>query len=81
MYFYQLSEEETFGKVTAEALACGTPVITNNKTANPELVDATCGITLAATDCISVAGGAQNGSAKRDRTLHTSLYRTGKAFI
>lgn len=53
--FLQLSEEETFGKVTAEALACGTPVITNNKTANPELVDATCGITLAATDCISVA--------------------------
>lgn len=25
--------------------------------------------------------GAQNGSAKRERTLHTSLYRTGKAFI
>lgn len=42
----QLSEEETFGKVVAEALACGTPVITNNKTANPELVNSSCGIVL-----------------------------------
>lgn len=42
----QLSEEETFGKVVAEALACGTPAITNNKTANPELVNSSCGIVL-----------------------------------
>lgn len=44
--FLQLSEEETFGKVVTESLACGTPVITNNKTANPELVNSTCGIVL-----------------------------------
>ena len=41
--FLQLSEEETFGKVVAEALACGTPVVTNGYTANPELVNASCG--------------------------------------
>lgn len=41
--FLQLSKEETFGKVVAEALACGTPVITNNLTANPELVAENCG--------------------------------------
>ncbi len=42
--FLQLSKEETFGKVTVEALACGTPVITNDCTANPELVNPDCGI-------------------------------------
>ncbi len=42
--FLQLSEEETFGRVVVEALACGTPVITNNRTANPELINHTCGI-------------------------------------
>jgi len=36
--FLQLSPEETFGKVVAEAMACGTPVIVVNSTANPELI-------------------------------------------
>lgn len=39
-----LSVEETFGLVTAEALACGTPVVVINSTANPELVGDGCGI-------------------------------------
>ena len=34
---------ETFGKVTAEALCCGTPVIVYNNTASPELVGPWCG--------------------------------------
>lgn len=34
---------ETFGKVTAEALCCGTPVIVYNNTASPELVGPGCG--------------------------------------
>jgi len=42
--FVQLSREESFGKVTAEALACGVPVVTNSGTANPELIDETCGM-------------------------------------
>jgi putative colanic acid biosynthesis glycosyltransferase len=37
--FLNLSEEETFGLTTAEALACGTPVIVYNATASPEIVD------------------------------------------
>ena len=41
--FLQLSSEETFGKVVAEALACGTPVVTINSTANPELIGENCG--------------------------------------
>lgn len=36
--FLNCSIQETFGKVTAEALACGTPAIVNNATANPEIV-------------------------------------------
>lgn len=36
--YINLSEEETFGLPTAEAMACGTPVIVLNATANPELV-------------------------------------------
>ena len=42
--FLQLSKEETFGKTVAESLACGTPVITNDSTANPELVSANTGV-------------------------------------
>jgi len=42
-----LSMEETFGKVSAEALACGTPVITIRSTANSELVGNGCGYVLA----------------------------------
>ena len=41
--FVQMSVEETFGKVTAEALSCGTPAVVFNSTANPELIGAGCG--------------------------------------
>jgi glycosyltransferase involved in cell wall biosynthesis len=38
-----MSVEETFGKVTAEALSCGTPSVVFNSTANPELIGEGCG--------------------------------------
>ena len=41
--FITFSLEETFGKVSAEALSCGTPVICYNSTANPEIVGEGCG--------------------------------------
>lgn len=41
--FLNFSIQETFGKVSAEALACGTPLITNDSTANPELCGDGCG--------------------------------------
>lgn len=44
--FLNLSLEESFGKVSAESLACGTPVISNRYTANPELVAKNCGYIL-----------------------------------
>lgn len=48
--FLNLSQEESFGKVTAEALASGTPVIVLEATANPELVPAACGFTVPPND-------------------------------
>jgi glycosyltransferase involved in cell wall biosynthesis len=41
--FITFSLEETFGKVSAEALSCGTPVICYDSTANPEIVGEGCG--------------------------------------
>ena len=40
------SIQETFGKVSAEALACGTPVIANHSTANPEIAGEDCGLSF-----------------------------------
>lgn len=44
--FLTFALAETFGKVSAEALACGTPVICYNLTANPELVGENCGYVI-----------------------------------
>lgn len=48
--FIQPSLEETFGKVSAEALSCGTPVVCFNSTANPELVGNGCGAAVSPGD-------------------------------
>jgi len=48
--FVNLSLEETFGNVTAEALACGTPAIVLNSTANPELIGDGCGYVVGKND-------------------------------
>lgn len=53
--FVHLSLEETFGKVTAEALACGTPAIVYDSTASPELVSSDTGAVLKPGDIYSVA--------------------------
>lgn len=44
--FVTLSLQETFGKVSAEALACGTPVVCFNSTANKELPDCYSGVVV-----------------------------------
>lgn len=44
--YLNLSLEESFGKVSAEALACGVPIICIDSTANKELVGDGCGVVL-----------------------------------
>ncbi|WP_338655185.1 glycosyltransferase [Sporosarcina psychrophila] len=44
--YVHLSTEDTFGKVVAEAMACGTPAIVYNSTALPELIKDGCGYTV-----------------------------------
>lgn len=48
--FFQPSLEETFGKVSAEALSCGTPVVCFHSTANPELIGKGCGAVVSIGD-------------------------------
>lgn len=45
--YVHLSREDTFGKVIAEALSCGTPAIVYNVTGCPELVGEGCGYIVA----------------------------------
>lgn len=52
--YFNPSKEETFGKVTAEALSSGTPAIVYNKTACPELIGDGCGFVEAVGDVDSV---------------------------
>lgn len=47
------SIQETFGKVSAEALACGTPIIANDATASPEIVGE-CGFVIHNNDIQSI---------------------------
>lgn len=44
--YVHLSTEDTFGKVIAEALSCGTPAVVFNSTACPEIVGEGCGYTV-----------------------------------
>ena len=44
--FVNPTREELFGLVNAEALACGTPVITFRSGGSPEVIDATCGVVV-----------------------------------
>ncbi|WP_203332253.1 glycosyltransferase [Planococcus beigongshangi] len=58
--FLNLSLEESFGKVTAESLACGTPVIVLNSTANPELVGDGCGVIIEDKDIQNLVTSIEN---------------------
>lgn len=53
--FFNPSIRETFGKVTVEALSCGTPVVVYNATASPELVEEGCGYVVNANDTTAVS--------------------------
>lgn len=44
--FFNFSIQESFGKAAAESLCCGTPLIVNKATANPELCGNDCGFVI-----------------------------------
>ena len=52
--YVHLSREDTFGKVIAEAMACGTPAIVYNATACPELIGKGCGYVVEVGDIAAV---------------------------
>ena len=52
--YVHLSKEDTFGKVIAEALACGTPAIVYDSTACPEIIGNGCGYVVEAGDVCSI---------------------------
>lgn len=66
--FMQLSMEESFGNVVAEAMACGTPVIAFDSTANSELVTEECGVLVSCSDIEGL------------KTAYKKIKRKGKAF-
>jgi glycosyltransferase involved in cell wall biosynthesis len=67
--FFNPSTRETFGKVTAEAIACGTPVIAYNVTATPELIGEGCGYVVDPHDLLAVS-----------EHLNTMYYNTKAAY-
>jgi len=50
-----LSYEESFGLTTAESLACGTPVVSYDRTASPELLDSSVGRVCPAGDVAALS--------------------------
>lgn len=48
--YVHVSREDTFGKVVAEAMACGTPAIVYNSTGLPELIGKSCGYVVPCND-------------------------------
>ena len=62
--FLNLGKEETMGLTTVEAMACGTPAITSNRTAVPEVVDEKSGIVLEDLEIETVIGGIKEVLAK-----------------
>lgn len=52
--YVHLSREDTFGKVIAEAISCGTPAVVYNSTACPEIVGEGCGYVVETGDVDAV---------------------------
>lgn len=72
--FINPSVEETMGMTTVEAMACGTPVITYNATAVPEVVAPGCGTVVPAGDVSAIAAAIlhSNKEAMTDACLQAA---------
>ena len=67
--YVHLSREDTFGKVIAEAMACGTPAVVYDATACPEIIGVNCGYAVEAGNVDSVCGAVE------------TVRRKGKAYF
>lgn len=72
--FLNTSKEETFGLVTAEALSCGTPVVTFDSTACSEIVTEQCGIVMKKDDCHSIINDVRNAYKLKSGARDFNLY-------
>lgn len=84
--YVHLSREDTFGKVIAEALACGTPAVVYSSTACPEVVEDGCGYAVPVGDVESVFEAVcrilQNGkSSYIQRCVNSARNRFEKAAL
>lgn len=62
--FLNPSRQETMGLTTVEAMACGTPVLTSNLTAVPEVVDENSGLVLENLEIDAIINGIEKVLAK-----------------
>lgn len=72
--YLNLSKEETFGKVSAEALSCGTPLVAYNSTANKELVPEGGGAVVNSLDVNEILGAVKSILSK-DKAYYTPICR------
>lgn len=72
---------ETFGLITAESLACGTPVVVNPNTASLELVERGCGYLLSQQDNVrEVAGIIKKMHGVKDENVVTKCVKSSMRF-
>ena len=69
-----MSTEDTFGKVIAEALSCGTPAIVYDSTACPEIIGDGCGFVVEKRN-VNQISNAINTIKKNSKTFYTANCR------
>lgn len=67
------SIQDTFGKVSAEALAYGTPVIANHSTANPEIAGKDCGLSFENNNVAEIVAAIRKLKAEGSPFIKTSV--------
>lgn len=77
--YVHLSREDTFGKVIAEAMACGTPAVVYQATACPEIVADGCGYAVKTGDMDALATAVEkvreNGKAAYSRVCTQTVHQ------
>lgn len=79
--FVNPSKSESFGLVTAEALACGTPVVVYNTTACPELVDEHTGRVVPIRNYTAMLAAARELAALESPALQSHCSSRAKTFF